>query len=290
MKHLKNNSNIADPHQPCVLIHARIEASAEWSGRLRVYVLLAPHLQVGGWGNSAQQIQLMGKDILLAWKDSTHLAMDVDVGFVKTSCGYVGASDGWQDLRDNFQMDWQFSRIEDGNIALIGQIDLTKHKQFTLGLSFGDTRHAAVSALAQSLSAPFAEHRTRYIEQWRRVCSGVANLDKFSGDGGRLYRISHGLLLAHEDKTFAGAFIASASIPWGEARGDEDLGGYNWSGIAIWSTAPRGFWLVTIQLLHSGRSSISLAHSARTAVSPKTSGSMAHLTGVASSSMRSLFL
>ncbi|MFQ6043106.1 MAG: glycoside hydrolase family 15 protein, partial [Candidatus Poribacteria bacterium] len=218
---------ISDPHQPCVLIHASIATSAEWSDRLRVYVLLAPHLQVGGWGNSAQRIQLTGKDVLVAWKNSTHLAMDVDVGFVKTSCGYVGASDGWQDLRDNFQMDWQFSHADDGNIALIGQIDLTKRKRFTLGLSFGDTRHAAVSTLAQSLSAPFAEHRTRYIEQWRRVCSGVANLDKFSGDGGRLYRISHGLLLAHEDKTFAGAFIASASIPWGEARGDEDLGGYH---------------------------------------------------------------
>ena len=48
-----------------------------------------------------------------------------------------------------------------------------------------------------------------------------------SGDGGRLYCISHSLLLAHEDKTFVGAVIASASIPWGEAKGDEDLGGYH---------------------------------------------------------------
>jgi glucoamylase len=35
------------------------------------------------------------------------------------------------------------------------------------------------------------------------------------------------LLLAHEDKTFAGALIASASIPWGNAKGDEDVGGYH---------------------------------------------------------------
>ena len=48
-----------------------------------------------------------------------------------------------------------------------------------------------------------------------------------SGDGGRLYCISHSLLLAHEDKTFVGAIVASASIPWGEAKGDEDLGGYH---------------------------------------------------------------
>jgi glucoamylase len=35
------------------------------------------------------------------------------------------------------------------------------------------------------------------------------------------------LLLAHEDKTYPGATIASLSIPWGEVRGDEDLGGYH---------------------------------------------------------------
>ena len=35
------------------------------------------------------------------------------------------------------------------------------------------------------------------------------------------------LLLAHEDKRFSGALIASLSIPWGEVKGDEDLGGYH---------------------------------------------------------------
>ena len=48
-----------------------------------------------------------------------------------------------------------------------------------------------------------------------------------SSDEGALYRTSRNLLLAHEDKTFAGALIASASIPWGNAKGDEDLGGYH---------------------------------------------------------------
>ncbi len=40
-------------------------------------------------------------------------------------------------------------------------------------------------------------------------------------------RASHNVLLAHEDKTFSGAFVASASIPWGQAHGDDDLGGYH---------------------------------------------------------------
>lgn len=40
-------------------------------------------------------------------------------------------------------------------------------------------------------------------------------------------RTSHNVLLAHEDKTFSGAFVASASIPWGQVKGDDDLGGYH---------------------------------------------------------------
>jgi glucoamylase len=46
-------------------------------------------------------------------------------------------------------------------------------------------------------------------------------------DGGKLLGTSHNVLLAHEDKTFSGAFVASASIPWGQVKGDDDLGGYH---------------------------------------------------------------
>ena len=52
-------------------------------------------------------------------------------------------------------------------------------------------------------------------------------LDDASGDGGKLYHSSHSLIMAHEDKTYPGALIASMSIPWGEVKGDEDLGGYH---------------------------------------------------------------
>ena len=63
---------IADPHQPCMLIQTRLEAVAEWAGRLRIYALLAPHLEVGGWGNSARRVRIAGKTILLAWKNRTY--------------------------------------------------------------------------------------------------------------------------------------------------------------------------------------------------------------------------
>ena len=80
--------------------------------------------------------------------------------------------------------------------------------------------------MQQSLAVSPDAHLKRFIEQWHRV-STPEHLFAAAQDKGRLLRISHNMLLTHEDKTFAGAFIASASIPWGQAKGDEDLGGYH---------------------------------------------------------------
>jgi glucoamylase len=54
-----------------------------------------------------------------------------------------------------------------------------------------------------------------------------ASVREVSSDKGNLYHSSFSLLLAHEDKSYPGALIASLSIPWGEARGDKDQGGYH---------------------------------------------------------------
>lgn len=42
-----------------------------------------------------------------------------------------------------------------------------------------------------------------------------------------LYRTSAAVLACHEDKRAIGALIASLSIPWGQAKGDHELGGYH---------------------------------------------------------------
>ena len=219
---------IADPHHACVLIHTSLEAEEPLKSRLRLFSLLAPHLDVGGAGNSGYSLDLAGYTIQVAHKGDTWLAIAATLPFVRRSCGYVGSSDGWTDLADNFQMDWEFDSADKGNIALTGELDLRNGHEFTLGLAFGTGRHDAVATLLQSLGVPFADHRERFVEQWERVCKNVLPVEKkVAGDGGRLYHASHSLLLAHEDKTYPGAMIASLSIPWGEARGDNDIGGYH---------------------------------------------------------------
>ena len=218
---------IADPHYACILIHTRVEGDADLLARLRLFALLAPHIEIGGKDNSGNLVDLSGRHLLTAHKQGTWLALCASAPFLRTSCGYVGASDGWTDLADNFEMDWTFDSAEKGNIALTGEIDLSRGHEFTLGLAFGNGLHGAVTTLLQSLDIPFAKHRDRFVEQWQRICKRMSAISTASGDGGALYGMSVSLLMAHEDKSNPGAIIASMSIPWGESRGDEDLGGYH---------------------------------------------------------------
>jgi len=218
---------IADPHLACVLQHTKLTGDESFISGLRLYALCAPHLEVAGWGNNGYVVEVEGRKVLVAERKGTWLALAATVPFSRVSCGYVGKSDGWTDLSGNFQMDWEFERAPDGNIALTGELDLTGTREFTLGLAFGNSRHHAVSTLFQSLSAPFAEHERRYADQWERSGANVLPLGKVSNDGGNLYRASFSLLRAHEDKSYPGAFIASLAIPWGETVSDEDQGGYH---------------------------------------------------------------
>lgn len=218
---------ISDPHSACVLVHARLLPAAGWEGKLRLFFLLAPHLEVGGWNNSATKMELSGRTILVASKNSTFLALDASTGFTRSSCGFVGFSDGWQDLNDNYKLDWEYDGAENGNVAVIGEIDLSQDNEFTVAIAFGDSLHAATAVLKQSQTVPFSQHKNKFIDQWQRACDNFEKLAPASGDGGHLYRTSRVVLLSHEDKTFAGAFIASATIPWGNVMGDDDLGGYH---------------------------------------------------------------
>jgi glucoamylase len=216
---------IAAPHEACVLVHTRLEGTL--LSRLRLFALLAPHLEVGGWGNTGNVTEVAGRRILTAHKGSTWLALGATIPFRRLSCGYVGASDGWTDLHGDFEMDWEFDVAEDGNVALAGELDLSRGREFTLGLAFGKSLHNAITTLFESLGVPFAEQKARFTEQWDRTCGKVRPLRQSCSDGGNLYLRSHSLLLAHEDKLFPGAMIASLSIPWGEFVGDENLGGYH---------------------------------------------------------------
>ncbi|MHB2035320.1 MAG: glycoside hydrolase family 15 protein [Nitrososphaerales archaeon] len=218
---------ITNPHLPCLLQNIRIECEKQFLERIQVFVLCAPHLEGGGAGNNAYVIQAAGRKILAANKEGTWLALSGSVPFKRASCGFVGQSDGWTDLSDNYQMDYEFGKARNGNVALTGQLDLRGSSEFTLAMAFGNSLHNAITSLLQSLGEPFEEHRARYVNQWDRAYNKMLALGQFSAEAIDLYHRSYSLLLAHEDKSYPGAFIASLTIPWGEVANDEDRGGYH---------------------------------------------------------------
>lgn len=216
---------LGDPHQNCLLIRTRVEAPPEFLSKLRLYVLCAPHLEIGGWNNNGQVLRLSENKLLVAWKRNTWLVIGATVPFTDCSCGYVGVNDGWTDLAHNYQLDWQYDAAVDGNIALTGGLELSHGAEFTVGLAFGTSRHHALSTLAQSLSIPFEETRQAFVRQWERTSKRFALAAR--SNNSKLFERSVNLLLANEDKTYPGAIIASPSIPWGNEKSDEELGGYH---------------------------------------------------------------
>jgi glucoamylase len=217
---------ITDPHHAVVLMNIKVSGDEHILSRLKCYALLAPHLDGGGAGNSARSLDIAGDRCVLAWKNNVSLAFGADCGFTRSSCGYVGSSDGYTDLSSHLRMTWNFGCALDGNIALMGEIDIAKRREFTIAIALGDGHHSALACMMQALSTPFAEHRKRFIDEWHRALPPTS-LASASNDDGRLMRISQAVILAHEDKTYSGAFIASASIPWGASKSDDDLGGYH---------------------------------------------------------------
>jgi glucoamylase len=254
---------LADPHHSVLLVHTRVEVTdAALRGKLRLYALLAPHIARYGAGNSGSCSEIAGANLIHAQREGAHLVMACNTGFSRRSVGYVGASDGWQDLMGNFKMDWEFRRAEKGNIALTGEIALPDSGEFTIAIACGASYQSTAAKLLQSLAEPFESHRERYVRQWQRaVVNPEFDLGGDTSDGGHIYRLSRCVLLAHEDKVFQGAMVASMSIPWGETKGDNDLGGYHlvWtrdlvqSATALLATGQTGtplralIWLAALQ-------------------------------------------
>jgi glucoamylase len=253
---------LTDPHRSVLLVRTKLEIlDKTLRDKLRLYALLAPHLERCGAGNSGRFTEISGSKLLHAQRGKFHLIMGCTTHFSRMSVGYAGASDGWQDLR-NFKMDWEFASAENGNIALTGEIDPRRGEEFTVAIAFGQSYPSTSAKLLQSLADPFEKHRDTYVRQWKRAVADASHeFHEHTGDGASAYRLSRCILLAHEDKVFEGAMVASMSIPWGETKGDNDLGGYHlvWtrdlvqSATALLATGQTGtplramIWLAVIQ-------------------------------------------
>lgn len=221
---------LPDPLRDVVLVSYRLEGDG-----LRLYPLLAPHLDGSGRGNTAW----VADDGLFAGKNGHAVCLSSEAGFLRGSAGYVGSSDGWQDFASNGAMTYAFERALDGNVALMGELS---GPEGVLALAFGESPEGARTLAASSLAEGYGAVRSRFVagwEGWQASCLHVPDVESRLADDACL---STAVLKVHEDRTYPGAVVASLSIPWGQTR--EDAGGYH----LVWARdlVETGFALLAI--------------------------------------------
>ncbi len=175
---------ICDPHHGVVLQSVRLEGREDLMPRLKVYALLAPHLDGGGAGNSARAMDLAGHKVLLAWKNEWSLAMTASCGFTRDELRVCGRerrlagpdaelADGlgvWVGDERQCRADGRdrpgMQRAAGERAGGAGDAGATEKgtdgkavREFTLAIGIGEGHHTAAQKTMGSLAMPFAEQR-----------------------------------------------------------------------------------------------------------------------------------
>jgi glucoamylase len=220
---------LTDPDRDVFLQEVRFTALApEEAAAFRLFALLAPHVGNRGRDNDAWAGDYKGWPMLFAAREGTCLALACAPPFLARSCGYVGTSDGWTQLRAAGRLTDLYPEARGGNVALTGEIDLAAGGgRAVVALGFGRNGAEAGLRARQSLAEDFDRLAERYAAGWRRVQERRRPPAAADGATAHLVAASVAVLKTHEAKRFPGGTIASLSIPWGASKGDDDLGGYH---------------------------------------------------------------
>ncbi len=219
---------LSDPARPSVLQEIIFTPLRSAADDYRVYALIAPHLVNAGMGNTAWIDAYEGVQMLFASGCGTCLAVASSLGWGARTAGYVGFSDGWQQLFHQGELDPLCQRAEDGNVALTAEIPFSaRASKALLALSFGATPEEAARTALASLKSGFEVASKSFVNGWREWQKGLEPLDRHTESGLNTYRVSTAVLATHRSRHILGAAVASLSIPWGFNKGDDDLGGYH---------------------------------------------------------------
>ncbi len=189
----------------------------------QVIALCSPHVSGTGWHDTAEATA----NALYAYDSKDALAVLSSSGFDQTSVGYVGESDGWQDVNQHGRLLWNFTEAPLGNVAVSGSLTAT-HGTITVG--FGHTIKEAHEAAQATLDRGFAHLTKRFVAVWKPFVSKREPLTANPVTGLRSLReSSETVIRAHMDQTERGAIVASVATPWGDHvdSSGENRGGYH---------------------------------------------------------------
>ncbi|WP_426040203.1 glucan 1,4-alpha-glucosidase [Brevundimonas sp. TWP2-3-4b1] len=246
-----------DPERQSLVVRTTIRAL---SGPVTPYLLLEPHMANTGVGDrgaaSTRSLSAIEGDVVLSLVPSAP--------FEAASVGFVGASDGLTDLADG-RLDHAYAATgsEPGNIMLTGALPTvgrgqTLSRDYVIG--FGENAAGAEAQAAGTLTdldgaleAFNGQGEAVGWEDWIGSLTELPRLAEQSSDGGKLAYASALMLKVQEDRTHAGALIASLSNPWGDTV-DATNGSTGYK--AVW---PRDFYQVAMALMALGDAETSVA-------------------------------
>ena len=204
---------VTDPDRAGVLVDVTF---VSLTGRpYRLYALYDPSLSNDGMDDTGRSQD----DALVAEDAGAASALVAAPAFTATSSGYLGTSDGWTDLRDDYQMDWRFPSAPAGNVVQTGRTPVNGmpgNQHLTLSLGFGGTAAAALGTARTSLGTGFGAVAAQYAAGWHAYLRGLTQAPRSlrTATERTTYQVSAMVLAAHEDKTFRGAYVASPTMPW----------------------------------------------------------------------------
>ncbi|WP_437876859.1 glycoside hydrolase family 15 protein [Sorangium sp. So ce513] len=248
----------ADPDRDVVLQRLKITRNVRG---LRFFVLHNPGVGNTPLGDSAMAStgDTPGAG-LFAWQGPFAQAFVASIPLRHATAGFSGtASDGYRDLQKHRTLTVHYRDARDGDVVLTGELDLPLAPgtdELTLALGFGHDIGEAYRTAKASLQQDPGALLDRYRAQWRAYQASLRPLGSASPELARLYRSSVAVMKSLEDRTHAGAFIASPSVPWGDVRidrasaisprtSDRITGGYH----LVW---PRDLVQIALALLAAG--------------------------------------
>jgi glucoamylase len=218
---------VPDPGRDVVLVgYALAGADA------RAYTMLASHLQQHPAADAAKDYS--GGNDNSAWVNGgslfgqgagRNLCLSADNGFSRTSTGYFGVSDLWQDFSQHNAMSWDFTNAGPGFVVLGAELAATSG---TIAVAFADDPAVAADLARESLAAGIAAARTAVTSAWQAWSASGQLPPTTAGDPASLQdalRQSAAVLRVHQDRAHPGATVAGLSIPWGDTTNNP--GGYH---------------------------------------------------------------
>jgi glucoamylase len=186
-------------------------------GPYRLVAIVAPHLAGTGKANNAW----IDGDAAYAERGNAALCLRGLDPLSSLSCGYVGASDGWQDLCRHGSLTYDFKSAHNGTVALTCAAPGTTG---VLALAFAETWLGASTLARTSLAERFDALREDFLQAWQ-AWGGLLKLPEPRGALGSAALLTATVLKMHEDRSYPGAIVASLSTPWGSST--DTLGGYH---------------------------------------------------------------